>query len=551
MNKTGKKLAPGIALALAISSLVGCGGGGEIGVEYDFTESDKTISYTWYSANWQDFEGRQHDGVIKFLEEKFNVNLNITGASGTAWQSRLTTEIADNNTPDVFFSLPDTSTYTDYIKKSIITDLNPYIEKADAKNLKQVLGSEQYKKSALIDGKNYFLPQSVGYTTRLILARKDWMAKWNTDSVANGGRGFGEDKKFEQPETLSEFTSMLTYFREKDPDGDGKKNTYGMGLSTNFDYVQDFFATFGLSPEYYLDANGDFAYSVYNENYQKMADWFKVGNDSGYIQTAFYSITEDDATRNFYQGKTGVFVTTGNGMLDGLCNAMEEYYSNKDVDYKDLITLLTPPDSDDGKYQGAFKGWNYFWGGWSISAEAEEPMRLIRIFDYLVSPEGQDLMNYGVKDLHYTEENGVKTLNLENRLAEGVPAVFLSTVNKPNVLNGRYSLGGQWMPNPFKYNATTNMLEDNYPYDLSRDPELMKLSHDLIEETTPNFNALRTIISNPDMSEYNTRIIDAVKTYTINLIAGKNKADELAALNAKMKSYRSDELLKYLNENNK
>jgi hypothetical protein len=383
------------------------------------------------------------------------------------------------------------------------------------------------------------------------LARKDWMAKWNTDTVENGGRGFGEDKKFEQPQTLSEFTSMLTYFREKDPDGDGKKNTYGMGLSTNFDYVQDFFATFGLSPEYYLDENGNFAYSVYNENYQKMADWFKAGNDSGYIQTAFYSITEDDATRNFYQGKTGVFVTTGNGMLDGLCNAMEEYYSNKDVDYKDLITLLTPPDSDDGKYQGAFKGWNYFWGGWSISAEAEEPMRLIRIFDYLVSPEGQDLMNYGVKDLHYTEENGVKTLNIENRLAEGVPAVFLSTVNKPNILNGRYSLGGQWMPNPFKYNATTNMLEDNYPYDLSRDPQLMKLSHDLIEETTPNFNELRTIISNPDMSDYNTRIIDAVKTYTINLIAGKNKADELAALNAKMKSYRSDELLKYLNKNNK
>ncbi len=549
MRKTFKRITVGLLSLLTAASAVACGGGGISEIEYDFTETDKKISYTFYAPNWQAYEGADEDRVIKFLEDKFNVDLNITGASGSAWLSRLTTEIADNNAPDVFFSLPDSSTYTDYVKKQVVVELNPFIEKAGASNLQQILATEQYKDSTLIDGKNYFLPQSVGYTTRLMMVRKDWMAKWNMASTENGGRALGEDQKFSEPKTLSELTSMLTYFREKDPDGDGKKNTYGMGLCNNFDFVQDFFATFGLSPEYYTDENGKLALSVNNPNYDKMTEWFKNGSESGYIQTSFFSMTEEESVTNFTQGKTGMLVISGDSLLDGLINALEEYYEVKDptVSYKDLVTLIAPPDSDDGKYKGAFKGWNFFWGGWSISSTAEEPMRLIRIFDYLVSPEGQKLMVYGLEGIHYTEENGVITPNNEERLKEGnAPYAFLSSKNIVNIRDGRYTLGTQWMPCPYK--VENNKLVINYPYDTSRDPELMKLSYDLTVKNTPNFNALRTIISNPNINNYNSRIIDAVDIYTINVIAGKDKSSERDALNKKLNSANLNQVLEYINK---
>lgn len=547
-----KKRKKTFCFILAVSAVLttGCAGVNSGGMEYDFTESDEKIAYTFFAPNWQDYEGAQKDRVIAFLEEKFNIAINITGSSSGTWQSRIATEIADNNTPDVFFSLPNTSTYTDYIKKQIITDLNPYIEKAQANTLAEVLTSEQYKTSTLIDGKNYFLPQSVGYTTRIISVRKDWMAKWNVASVSDGGRGLGEDEKFSVPDTLSDFTSMLTYFRERDPDGDGKKNTYGLALSKNFDFVQDFFATFGLQPEYYIDADGKFQLSVYNENYDKMLDWFKAGNESGYIQTGFYALEEGDAVRNFLTGKCGALVSTGDGQLDGLISSIEKQNNGS---YKDFITLLAPPDSDDGKYKGAFKGWNFFWGGWSISAEAKEPMRLIRLFDYLVSPEGQDLMVYGVKGVHYTVEDGKKIPNLKERLADGVsPYAFLSP-NDRNVdvdgvmkreVTGRYVIGTQWMPCP--YTLENGKLKTNYPYDTAKDAELTKLQYKYTTENL-NFNALRTIISDPDINDYSTKIVDAVEIYTTNVIAGKNKQAEWDSLQKKLMSYHKDDVLNYVN----
>ena len=179
MKKLTKFFAVSLATLTTFGALAGCSSNSLGELEHDFTESDKKIEYTFFSTNWQDYEGATKDRIIKHIEDKFNVDITITGASGSTWTDRLAAEIADNETPDLFFALPDTSTITDYIKKQVITDLNPYIEKANATNLQQILNTEQYKETTLINGKNYFVPQSVGYTTRVLLVRKDWMRKWN------------------------------------------------------------------------------------------------------------------------------------------------------------------------------------------------------------------------------------------------------------------------------------------------------------------------------------------------------------------------------------
>ena len=536
--KIAKKL---LATTLACATVLGmtaCGGTPSLELDYDYTQSDKTIEYTFFSTNWQNFEGAKEDRILKHIEEKFNVDIKITGA-GSTWQDRLSTEIADNNTPDLFFALPDTSTITDYIKKQVVTDLNPYIEKANATNLKQILGTEQYKKTTLINGKNYFIPQSVGYTTRVILVRKDWMAKWNE---VRGAEATAE------PQTLSEFTSMLSYFRNNDPDGDNKKNTYGLALSNNFDYVQDFFATFGVKPEYYTDENGDYQISAMSDNYKDMLEWFKQGNSEGYVYSDFYMMTETEALQSFYQGVCGAVVTSGDLLLDGIINEIENAYPGQN--YKDMLTLIAPPDSDDGQYQGAFKGWNFYWGGWCVSADAEEPMRLIKILDYLFSPEGQKLMVYGLEGTHYTETNGVITPNNAERLAEGSNIFSYPNAADLTAPAGRYMVGYQLTPCP--YTIENNKLVINYPYDTARDPEMMKKAYDLTYATTPNFNALSTIIADPDINDYNSKIIDAVETYSINVISGNDtQEDAYEDLMSRLSSAKYQTVLSYINENNK
>lgn len=536
--KLTKKLLATTMATISAFGLASCGGNGSLGLDYDYTESDKKIEYTFFSSNWQDFEGQKNDRIIKHLEDKFNVSINITGASGSTWQDRLSTEIADNNTPDLFFALPDTSTLTDYIKKQVITDLNPYIDKANATNLKEIFATEQYKKTTLINGKNYFVPQSVGYTTRIILVRKDWMGKWNES------RGAAVDS---EPKTLSEFTAMLSYFRNNDPDGNNKKDTYGLALSNNFDYVQDFFATFGIRPDYYIDDKGDYQLSVMTDEYKTMLNWFKESNSNGNIYSDFYTLTESEAMQTFYQGVCGAIVSSGDLLLDGIVNEIKNAYPKQN--YQDLVTLIAPPDSDDGKYQGAFKGWNFYWGGWCMSADVEEPMRLIKILEYLFSQEGQKLMVYGLEGIHYTEENGVITPNCTERLKEGTIAFSYPISSDLQSPKGRYMIGSQLIPCPYK--IVDNKLVVNYPYDTACDPAMMKKAYDLTYETTPNFKGLSTIIADPDTNDYNSKIIDAVKTYSINVISGKSQTEMYDELMGRLDSAKYKEVLKYINKHNK
>lgn len=534
-----KFLALAVAVVTAFAA-VGCSGGKPgSSLDYDFTETDKKVKYTFYSSNWQDYEGSS-DRIIEYIEDKFNVEIKITGASGTDWQNRLGAEIADGETPDMFFALPETSTITNYIKKQVITDLNPYIEKANATNLKQIFATEQYKDATLIDGKNYFVPQSVGYTTRILLVRKDWMKKWNES------RGKSGDAVYDEPKTLSEFTAMLNFFRNGDPDGDGIKNTYGLALSKNFDLVQDMFATFGVKPDWSFDADGNFTLSALTENYDNVLEWFKNGDQQGYLYPEFYALTDSDAYQSFYHGQSGAVLAVGDTILDGIINEVKKAYPDKN--YEDLLTLIAPPDSDDGTYKGAFKSWSFYWGGWCMSADAEEPMRLIKIMDYLFSPEGQKLLVYGIENVHYTETDGVITPNLEQRRNEPANRFNYRNASDRNTPDGRYMLGYQITPCPYK--IVDNKLVINYPYDTAADPDLMKLAYDLTVKNQ-NFSALQKIIFDYDLNEYNTKILDAVETYSVNVISGKNKQSELQNLNDKLTSYKYNEVKKFLNQNAK
>lgn len=525
-----------LSLVLALPVFAACAKPGS-GLDYDFTETENTVTYRFFSLNFQYFEGLENDRVLQYLEEKFNVRIEITGASESAWEQRLSTEIYDGDTPDVFFSLPNTSGYSDYIRREVITDLDPYIEKADAQNLKAMLAAEPFDTAAKIGGKNYFIPQPTGVSNHTLYVRKDWMNLWNAD------RGAAQDTI---PETLSEFTDMLQYFVEENLSGG--RNTYGLSLCSNFDFYKDFMGTFGVVPDFYKDANGNHQLSVYTENYRTMMDWFRTGVTEGYVYPDFYILTEDENRMNFLQGKCGAMISNGDAIIDGVLTQMRTL--NPD-NYMDMVELLPMPDSNDGTYKGGFKGWDWFWGGWSISAEAQEPMRLIRLLDYMFSEEGQKLLTYGVEGVHYTQEDGAIVPNNAARLEDGVKTFLYPDVMKPEEPSGRYMIGTQLLPVPFKIEE--GKLVRNVPADTYFSPELIEKSYDLVdgEGATPNYSAVRVLISDPDISEANTKILDAIETFTFNYISGKNFDSEKATMESIFNNKNNlQNLLKWLDENN-
>ena len=545
--KMKKLLSLFLATVTVIGCLSGCGNNTATkGVEYDFKETEETIEYTFFNSGFTSYPD-EHDSVLKFIEEKFNIKINLVGATTDNWQQRLSAMIADNKTPDFFFSLPETSTFTDYIKKEVIVDLDAYIEHGgeELSVLKAALNAEPFGDNIKIDDKYYFVPNVVGSSAHVLMVRKDWMKKWNEAPVADGGRGLSGDEVYKEPTTLSEFTSMLTYFHKKNLSGGNI--TYGMSMNSYFDFYKDFMGTFGVAPDFYVYKDGNYQYSVYTDNYENFIQWFKDG-DGTYIYDAAYAMTEGEAVQAFIDGKVGCVLSNGDTLIDGLIGSIERTHA--DWDMNDIITLISVPNSDDGKYTGGFMSHNGYWGGWAISATAKEPMRLLKVINYMLSEEGQKLITYGIKDTHYTEdENGTITPDYDARNNDGGFQVWLNKGStKEGYLLGRYAIGAALIACPFK--VENGKIVENYPNDTSGYPSFQKLSREICQ-TDPVYSGLRTLIEDPDVNKYKTKIMDAIELYTISRISGTTKSDAMSLLESTMKSSRADDVLKYLNENNK
>lgn len=531
-----KKIIAIIILICFVCALYACGkSGGKEEINYDYTETDEKITYTIWSPGLQLFTNNTNDRVVKYIEEKFNVELNFTGASAN-WRDKLISIVSDyKNVPDLLFCVPSESYFIDWVKKEVLWPLNGYVEKADASVLNAMFSSNQYKTTTTVNGLNYFVPASTGYTNHSLIVRKDWMKKWNIS------RSTDENSV---PCTISEFTDMLKYFRNNDPDGNGRKDTYGLVLSNNFDFTSDLMRSFGIPVNFKVDTDGSYTLSANLPEYDDFLDWAKEGNSTGYIYPAFYALSEDECRTAFLQGQAGACITNGDRFFDGIYT---QFRTLNNEDYIDMLDVIPFPSSDDEKHLGGAVGYPFYWGGWCISQTAKEPMRLVKIMDYLMSEEGQKLLVYGVKNTHYIEENGKIVPNLSERLADGVNAFYYSDNYISDSPDGRWGIGEVLLPSPFIIkdgNIVVNMPYDTY----FNDGEIVKKYYALQEQQGVNMINPGFIIDDLDMMDIYSKVTDYVKNYTIKVIAGKNRDSQKNELRDLCANAKLETLTSYLRD---
>ncbi|MFI6642659.1 extracellular solute-binding protein [Streptomyces sp. NPDC050504] len=146
-----------------------------------------------------------------------------------------------------------------------------------------------------LDGKQYGLPYSAQATALLI--RKDWREKL----------------KLETPKNWDDFAAMAKAFTTRDPDGDGKKNTYGLAapLSTKRGYASWYFSNFLWA------AGGDFIAESGKGKYKpamttdasvEAVQWFRdLGCKDKAIQPGAVTMDTPPTNETFEAGRTGMF----------------------------------------------------------------------------------------------------------------------------------------------------------------------------------------------------------------------------------------------------
>ncbi|MFD0715826.1 extracellular solute-binding protein [Paenibacillus sp. GCM10027626] len=355
----------------------------------------------------------ENDRIKTILDEKLNIDVKLTLFGGDP-ANQLNLRMAAADYPDIINVTR--LQMQEYARKGLLLDLTPYMDKLD--QAKQFIGEDSLKKG-MVDGKIYALPKRESFPFHNIWIRKDWLAKLN----------------LEIPTTLDEFLNVAKAFTEQDPDGNGKKDTYGLtGLTINtFDPIFSAFGVGGMDT-FYLK-NGTLTNSFLDPAMKDALEFIREMIKAGVVDPDLLANSGTQHEKNAFQGKAGM-IWNGFPRMTSTASVEEYKAVNQDAEWVQVPALNGPG----GQYAG-------FWDvgsspGLHVIPKAieKDPVKLQRVFDllnYVASPEGNSLVAHGEEGRHWNKENG-KIVRTELRAKEVVFMYQLLGRNEMEYLEAGY-----------------------------------------------------------------------------------------------------------------
>lgn len=213
----------------------------------------------------------------------------------------------------------------------------------------------------------------VGFQALFI--RNDWLKKLN----------------LKVPQTTEELLQVAKAFAEMDPDGNGKKDTYGIALSSETGGAVD--AMFQ-----------NFTWVIDNDKLIK--DWERAETALAFKKQIYDSgLTDKDfladkngqkSIQDWVSGKTGIFV----GRTIDTVN-FKTYYEplKKNVPTAEVIAIKLP-QSKFGRFAVGLN--NPVQMTTMINSTTKDPVAAIKYVDFMASDEAAKAFRYGFENVHYT-----------------------------------------------------------------------------------------------------------------------------------------------------
>ncbi|MCM3747854.1 extracellular solute-binding protein [Paenibacillus pasadenensis] len=470
MNRTKKKWIASMAVVPLLAGVIaGCSGGnnGEGAANTPAANnsggSDKPAAPVELSIFRWDFEGvdAPDSAIYKRLQEKLNIKLKPIVASWNDWEEKLNVMIASGEMPDVFVSngIGKPIQYKQWVKEGLLLNLSD--EASKYPNIgKSLANFEVLAKST--EGKHYGLPifnESGSGKNSInghnILIRKDWLDKLG----------------LKVPTTIDEFYAVAKAFTENDPDGNGKKDTYGYTSSSGGVWWQyPIFNAFDASTgRFQKTADGKFEPEVISPGMEQSVAFLNKMYGEKLLDPDFMLNTDEQKVEKFITGKVGMIVNNLNATFyTDITNKFQKAYADKDP--KSIFTWVGTLKGANGKQR--MDGSSNFWLQTSINAgiSDEKKQKALELLDYLLSEEGQDLMLNGIEGVHYklegdkkvpimTPEEKDKDFAFKLRTLVSWNTDFLpeSTPNRDQILTAAKSTGDYAVPDPLEF---LNISED-------------------------------------------------------------------------------------------
>ena len=389
-----------------------------------------------------DTEAVAEDDTVKaWLEEKFNVKLNVWFIERTNAAELLATRWAAGEIPDVFW-LETSELFASAVKQNLCLELP--IETIQEYMPNSYAWLMEFDPDCFdmvsYDGKNYGLP-------RVNLDSKyPYAPYWRADWLEQLGYENGE-----VPMTLDEFEEAFYFFAQEDPDGNGIDDTYAIS-NTGF---MPIFGAFGALPDRWIvneEGNLEYGavYSGMKDALELLHKWYEDGLvdpefvtgenqgqhwcisvpfESGTLgfssSGAFYQLEPDfDGPKNEETGEGGNF-QLGKAMRNLSCG-----YENVVIGYNPI-----GPDGKSGGVQWTLTTAEAVCFSYKLADEPEKLEKILEIIDTIGSDYDTwvRIWNWDLNDEAYTYSDlfGFQTEPGYARADENTHTNMFNTLQNP------------------------------------------------------------------------------------------------------------------------
>jgi len=359
----------------------------------------KPVRVTVFSSGQPTAKEKGQNKFWQELEKRLGVTWDCNIIPSSSYAEKLAVLSASGDMGDlVLVDLNSTPDQNKLIQQGAYTDLTSYVTGDAIKDYPNLAKfPPQLWKNSSIRGKNYGVPRPRFLTTTGALWRKDWAQKFGNPS----------------PQNADDFYKMLDNFTNKDPDGDGQKNTWGLGDanlagSSPFSALAAHTTVMGMFKVPYpwkQNSDGSLSYFIETPEYKKYLDYMTKIWAAGMYYPDTLTQTSDQNRNNFVSGKYGGMIDT----VTGIPNASGRRAAAKAINPNADVVMLIPPGADGGKGYH-YGGPGYFALAMIPSKAGKDPERvkeLLRILDYFAAPFGSEewvFTLYGIEGVDYTKQ---------------------------------------------------------------------------------------------------------------------------------------------------
>ncbi|CAG7598537.1 hypothetical protein PAESOLCIP111_00234 [Paenibacillus solanacearum] len=328
------------------------------------------------------------DDIKKTIDQKLNVDLQLTAiASGDDYKNQIRVRLSGGNFPDIFsVEFSDVKEFSD---KGLLLDLTPYMDKELKPAKDFIVGlTPNILKKVTVNNKIYAVPRTADVPFSSMWVRKDWLEKLNLKTPTN----------------LEEFLAVAKAFTEQDPDGNSKKDTYGL-TGAKFDGFATLFGAYGVgNPGSFYEKGGKVMNAYYDPAMPEALKYIKSLFDAGVVDPEIMTNKGNVEVQKAFQGKAGFIFK---GWTDIAKDEFVEQY--KAINPKANWVQMTPLKGPGGQFDGSYdydRPSRYWVIPKSLEKDKAKLQKVFDLINYVSVKEGNWLVMYGLPGKHYNLKDG-------------------------------------------------------------------------------------------------------------------------------------------------